>query len=506
MPITFSCSCGHTLSVPDSKAGAAGKCPRCAATVRVPSTAVTAAASNGKADAFAGLYEKLASEPAPLEMDGDPAGGPSRKPVPPCPKCGTQYEPDVVVCIACGLNIVTGQPLGAGSSDEPFRLKRSLVRNDSEEGETMGFWKMTMGVLLKPLQTLELFGVIFSRQDMLAKGVVFYAASFIAVGLAAAFAARPDRNAEIQNQVEQIERLQKVEHHVPAEWVDVKGAAQGLTEWGEPLAIKVLEPVGPVEAGKPFTVRMLVMEPDHSKPVVGKAKLGRTSSHGNPPGNEWHELKPGSKEGEFVAQIPATREGGSSFAFSITCRPGTQAGDLNCSRCNVHITWSHLPGWGRLVVDDRTSAIAEAARAKGLPVPDGKPKHGLLAAAMGTAGTVAAIAGNVIGLLISAAIFTFAARLLGGGGGFSLMLVTMAYLTGFSNFLQVFSLLTPLKLQMWLQVALLFYGMGLQLFALMKVYDIDVLQALMTALVGFAAKLFGAAFIVLAALKLFGMA
>ncbi|MEK7470164.1 MAG: zinc ribbon domain-containing protein [Planctomycetota bacterium] len=504
MPIAFSCSCGHTLRVPDSKAGATGKCPRCAATVRVPSTAL--ASANGNGDAFAGLFEKFSSEPAPLEVEGESAERSHTKSVPPCPKCGTQYEPDVVVCIACGFNLVTGQPLGMGSPDEPFRPRRAIVRNDSEEAESMGFWKMTLGVLLKPLQTLELFGAIFSRQDMLAKGVIFYAASFVAVGLAAAFAARPDRNAEVQNQIEQIERLQNVEHHVPQEWMDVKLGAQGLTEWGEPLSLKVIEPVGPVEAGKPFMVRMLVMEPDRSRPAIGKAKLGRTSSHGNPPGNEWHDMKTGTKEGEYVVQLPATRQGGSSFAFSITCRPGTQAGDLNCSRCNVHITWSHLPGWGQLVVDDRTTAIAEAARAHGLPVADNSPKHGLVSAALGTAGTVAAIAGNVIGLLISAAIFTFAARLLGGGGGFTLMLVTMAYLTGFSNFLQFLSLLTPLKLQMWLQVGLLFYGLGLQLFALMKVYDIDVLQALMTALVGFAAKLFGAAFIVLAALKILGMA
>ena len=505
MPITFSCPCGHTLCVPDSKAGATGKCPRCAESVRVPSTAV-AVAANGQGDAFAGLFEKFATEPAALEMEGDSGKRFPNKAIPPCPRCGTQFEPDVIVCIACGLNLVTGQPLGTGAPDQPFRSKRALVRNDSEEAETMGFWKMTIGVLFRPLQTLELFGAIFSRQDMLAKGVVFYAASFIAVGLAAAFAARPDRNAEAQNQVEQIERLQKVGAQVPQDWVDVKSAAQGLTDWGEPFSFKVVEPLGPVEAGKPFTVRMLVMEPGRVKSAIGKAKFGRTASHGNPPGNVWHDMKPGSKEGEYVAQLPATREGGSSFAFSITCRPGTQAGDLNCSRCNVHITWSHLPGWGQLVLDDRTSAIAEAAKAHGLPVADKTPKHGLVSAALGTAGTVAAIAGNVIGLLISAAIFTFAARLLGGGGGFPLMLVTMAYLTGFSNFLQFFSLLTPLKLQMWLQVGLLFYGLGLQLFALMKVYDIDVLQALMTALVGFAAKLFGAAFIVLAALKVLGMA
>ncbi|KAF0243423.1 MAG: hypothetical protein FD180_3407 [Planctomycetota bacterium] len=505
MPITFSCSCGHTLRVPDSKAGASGKCPRCAAAVRVPSTAVASAAS-GNGDAFAGLFDKFASEPAALEMEGEATHRAAKKAVPPCPKCGTQYEPDVIVCVACGLNLVTGQPLGMSSPDEPFRPKRTIVRNDSEEAETMGFWQVTLGVLLKPLQTLELFGAIFSRHDMLAKGVVFYAASFVAVGLAAAFAARPDRNAEARNQVEQIERLQKVEHHVPQEWVDVKGGAQGLTDWGEPFSFRVVEPLGPVEAGKPFTVRMLVMEPGRSTPAIGKAKIGRTSSHGNPPGNEWHDMKPGSKEGEFVAQLPATRQGGSSFAFSITCRPGTQAGDLNCSRCNVHITWAHQPGWGQLVLDDRTSAIAATAKANGLPVPDNKPKTGLVSAALGTAGTIAAIAANVIGLLISAAIFTFAARLLGGGGGFTLMLVTMAYLSGFANFLQFLTLLTPLKLQMWLQVGLLFYGLGLQLFALMKVYDIDVLQALMTALVGFTAKLFGAAFIILAALKILGMA
>ncbi len=492
MSITFACSCGHTLTVPESKAGATGKCPRCSAAVHVPALVGAAAASSPAV--HSGLEIAEASAP-PTAL----------KSAPPCPQCGTRYEPDVVVCIACGLNLITGQPLGSGVSRQPFS-SRHTVAHDDTEAETMGFWKMTLGVLLKPLQTMELFGTIFARQDMLAKGVVFYAASFIAVALAAAFAASPDRNAEVQHQISEIERVNHVKAVLPKDWVDVKSSPQGLTEWGEALSYRLIEPLGPIEAGKPFTVRLQVMEPGRTQPALGKAKMGRTRSHGNPPGDEWYEMKKGATDGEWVAELPAGREGSSSFMFSLTCRPGTQAGDLGCARCGLHFTWTHLPGWGRLVLDDRQERLMEAAKSKGIPLVEEKKSGGLLGAALGTAGMFAAIAVNVVGLLISAAIFTGAARLLGGGGGFLLMLVTMAYLTGFSNFLQFFTLLTPLKLQIWLQAALLFYGLGLQLFALMKVYDIDILQALMTAILGTVAKVFGAAFLVLAVLKVLGMA
>jgi hypothetical protein len=36
MPITFSCTCGKTLRVPDEHAGRRAKCPACSAVVNVP--------------------------------------------------------------------------------------------------------------------------------------------------------------------------------------------------------------------------------------------------------------------------------------------------------------------------------------------------------------------------------------------------------------------------------------------------------------------------------------
>lgn len=484
MSIAFACSCGHALRVPDSRAGTTGQCPRCGAVVRVPAAAM---ATNGPGEVFPG--------PAPLELSDEatPHGTPRAKP--PCPKCGTQYPPDVVVCVACGLNLLTGQPIGAGTGAEPFRPKRRVVR-DEPDAETLGFAKTTLGVLLHPLRTMELFGAIFSRPEMLAKAAVFYGASFIVVAVAAAFAARPDKNAERVYAASEIERTKKVDAHVPQDWVDVSGGATGLTDWGEPFAFKVLEPLGPVDAGKPFTVRMLVTEPGHSKPAVGTAKFGRTPSHGNPPGNEWHEMKAGSKEGEFSVELPATREGGSSFMFSITCRPDTFAGQQKCSRCNVHLTWTHKPGWGMLVLEDREAAL------RALGQLDEKPKTTLMAAAVGGAGMMMTLLINLVGLLLSAAIYTAAARATGGGGGFLLMLVTMGYLAGFTNFLEVFSLMTPVTAQVWLHLLIFVYGLGLTLFALMKVYDIDMLQAMLVGVIGVAVKVFGAAWLVLAGAKL----
>jgi hypothetical protein len=401
---------------------------------------------------------------------------------------------------------MTGQPLGAESS-EPFHARKRLARVDEEaQAETMSFWSMTLGVLLRPLSTMEKFPLLFSRNDMLGKMAVFYAASFAAVVVAALFMARPGRSAADVNAISEIERVGKVAHQVPAERMDVAKYTQGLTEWGKPFSFRVLEPLGPVEAGKPFTFRILVTELDHKSPAVGEAKMQRTKGHGAPPGTESVPLKPGAQPGEYVAELVAGREGGSSFCFSITDPPETEAGKLKCLRCAIHMTWQHQPGWGRLVLEDRRANIAAEARAKGLPVPEEKAGGGAMAATLGAGGVMLAILGNLVGLLISAAIYTGAARVLGGGGSFLLMLATMAYLTGFSNMLQVLTLATPIAAQMWLQVILLVYGFVLQLFALMKVYDIDLLAALMTIVLAAAAKLLGGAYLLFAALKVLGLA
>jgi hypothetical protein len=104
----------------------------------------------------------------------------------------------------------------------------------------------------------------------------------------------------------------------------------------------------------------------------------------------------------------------------------------------------------------------------------------------GSMRVIGPIVGNILGLLFSAAIFTFAARLLGGGGSFLLCVVALAFLSGFGNILQLGLMFTKEDDAIWIGYLFFAWTFILRLLALMKVFDIDFMGAfLVNAIAGF---------------------
>ncbi|MCC6738651.1 MAG: hypothetical protein IT452_06370, partial [Planctomycetia bacterium] len=83
-----------------------------------------------------------------------------------------------------------------------------------------------------------------------------------------------------------------------------------------------------------------------------------------------------------------------------------------------------------------------------------------------------------IGLLIGSAIYFGAARFFGGGGSYLLMVVTLAYLTGFTNLMQIAVLFVPAKDVDWVAYVAWAIELILYLMALMKVFDMNLMGAI----------------------------
>jgi hypothetical protein len=97
--VRFSCpGCGQTLEASEDMTGEAVECPSCAELIEVP-----APEGANPDDAF----------------DGEEAGGDARgwsatdlgEDDGSCPECGTDMEPDAVLCIQCGFHKGLGRRL-----------------------------------------------------------------------------------------------------------------------------------------------------------------------------------------------------------------------------------------------------------------------------------------------------------------------------------------------------------------------------------------------------------
>ena len=111
MAIEVQCACGQSLQADDESAGMAAECPYCGSDVMIPAAHVQPAARAG---------------------------------APGCPGCGTSLEPGAVLCIQCGLNLVTGERLStiqasgeAPQAPEPQPVSRH-GRHEEAAGETPG--------------------------------------------------------------------------------------------------------------------------------------------------------------------------------------------------------------------------------------------------------------------------------------------------------------------------------------------------------------------------------
>lgn len=527
MSLPVSCPCGFSAAAPDSRAGARTSCPRCGSPIRIPGPAA----------------------PPALEMeDAPPASGTAA--TPPCARCGTQYPADVVVCVACGLSLLTGQPVGA-AEPEPVRRRAGLVQAEEDDLEATPFWKIALGIVLSPVSTMERFPAWLGRPDFLGKSAALYAASFLVVILVGIVLSRPENNAATLAVTHEIERAGTVAHMVPGEWtglnlmggqaaevaarlsqVERKFGGMGhpgverLSEMREgmeeqayggrsvpPLVWRIVEPNGGVEAGKPFPVRVRVQSIARDlKLRVTAIRIAWASDYGGQPQEGFRPMTPGAED-EWTAELTATRTGGTSAVFEFDVEGdvpgrgpeeafregayGEGAAVPMVSRPRAWATWAHLPGWGRLALADRPELRDQLG--------GGSRMGTLVGAAFGAAGATAAVLVNLAGILITAGLFTVAARCLGGGGGFLPMLVALGLLTAVTNTFQLALCFVPVGTQPLFSFGLAGYGFVLQLIALQKVFDIDLLGALLTVVLAVAAKLFGAAYVVFAILTLFGV-
>jgi hypothetical protein len=491
----MSCSCGRTFRVPDSKAGATGKCPGCGTPLRVPNGAATAVADPFQNEE---LFQQLASEP---DLMGDLDSSARAKRTPPCPKCGAIYEADVVFCMSCRVNILTGETLEA--SVQGNSPTRGLASGNELEAEAlkMGFWQMTLGVLIRPFTTMEKFGVAFTRSDLLAKITVFYALSFLSIVLVAKLVSGTKLDGGRAAQVAEIERVGRIPSNLDPDW----HVAEGFDAWTEcsyGWEWRLIGPFEKVEAGKPFTATVEVWHKGRQKPFAGEIRWATTVGSGTGTDSEWVTGTKAAEPGLYTLDITAKTAGATTMTFGMFDKAaGFEHLDQLFRHGSVHLVFESKEGWGWQELANREQRMKEL----GMALESEKKGVGkFVGAAAGTAGVLGSVLGNVIALLIAAGLFTVAARMLGGGGGFLLMLLTLAYLTGFSNYAQMISLVVPGKLQGFAQIGLLGWGFVLQCIALMKVYDIDLLLALMTTVLAAAAQLFGGAYILMFILKLLG--
>ena len=128
MPIRVTCSCGYTTNVPDEMAGKSGRCPKCKATLKIPSTIAAAAAApttgskpKGQPAPKSPKNSAPAKPPAPMKSPQPSAAGAldslyadvglvqNKGPV--CPACSAPVVPNSVLCVKCGFHFEEGRKL-----------------------------------------------------------------------------------------------------------------------------------------------------------------------------------------------------------------------------------------------------------------------------------------------------------------------------------------------------------------------------------------------------------
>ncbi|MFN7289086.1 MAG: hypothetical protein ACK5YR_06230 [Pirellula sp.] len=128
MPIRVTCSCGYTANVPDEMAGKSGRCPKCKATLKIPSTITGAAVAPTTASKTKGQpVAKGQKQPSAAQPTGAAKSTPSpssgalenlytdvglvQNKGPLCPACSAPVVPNSVLCVKCGFHFSEGRKL-----------------------------------------------------------------------------------------------------------------------------------------------------------------------------------------------------------------------------------------------------------------------------------------------------------------------------------------------------------------------------------------------------------
>ena len=108
MPIKVVCpKCKKALNAPDAMAGKKVKCPGCMAVMDVPA-GIAAFQGETKLAAKPAAPPAAAKPAAPLAAAAPGPATPPAKGGNACPKCKKSLPADAIICVACGINIRTG--------------------------------------------------------------------------------------------------------------------------------------------------------------------------------------------------------------------------------------------------------------------------------------------------------------------------------------------------------------------------------------------------------------
>jgi len=137
--IRFDCEqCGARLKMQPSTAGRRAKCPKCGAVLTVPLTGAPTAGSPVGADHSGHVSSpdnhsgQAVSAPAAVHPDASVVAGR-------CPNCGIDLRPGVVLCVACGTNLQTGEQhqLAAGTGRPDVASVRGVPECSEEPGPSL---------------------------------------------------------------------------------------------------------------------------------------------------------------------------------------------------------------------------------------------------------------------------------------------------------------------------------------------------------------------------------
>jgi predicted Zn finger-like uncharacterized protein len=211
MPIRFACpQCKKEFRAKDSLAGKKVKCTGCGNVIQVPSAAP---ASSPEATPAPPAPPKPAprkkpqpeSEEYQLVFEEEEQKKPQTVGAPKrsagggviCPGCNKEYPAGTKICIACGVNLVTGEkiqtqfvreeePAVPSSPAAVLPGEEQFAQEEQEKappGEEMPFFKLVLNMFIHPIRTMQELFVYLSSWSMLYKMLGFYFATLVILGL-----------------------------------------------------------------------------------------------------------------------------------------------------------------------------------------------------------------------------------------------------------------------------------------------------------------------------------
>lgn len=200
--IQVTCACGNILVANPDRAGQRCRCPSCGAELVLPGAPLTPDAP--------GVREL--APPAP------PKAGAARTS---CPSCGAKLAPAAIVCVACGMDLSSGERLTGGARGLLSVEERLAHR---EERDRVGLLRLVLGALFTPVSTLETIRYQLSFPRTLLGMVGFWLATLVAVGALGALAAQ-----QVDHAAEPVHATPRVANHVVK--LERPGTRVILTPW-----------------------------------------------------------------------------------------------------------------------------------------------------------------------------------------------------------------------------------------------------------------------------------